>query len=163
MTWRKLNFQKFKEGRKERLNLGDLRSGCRTQQIRETDQWIWCPEDRHESMHHTGSACKRPGGIPGMTRGAPLRGGSESAQRQAVAQEQSWGPAHPDTKEQGSIQDLLCPTTTDFLPLLEDQITRASTTGHITMNITFLKRLLWLNTLGNTGCFYLFKHLKGRH
>ena len=52
MTWRKLNFQKFKEGRKERLNLGDLRSGCRTQQIRETDQWMWCPEDRHESMHH---------------------------------------------------------------------------------------------------------------
>lgn len=89
MTRRKLSFQKFKEGRKGRLSLGDLRSGCRKQQIRETGQWIWCPEDRHESMRHTGSACKRAGGIPGMTRGAPLRGGSESAQLEAAAQGQS--------------------------------------------------------------------------
>lgn len=96
-----------------------------------------------------------------MTREAPSEEDQSLHNCRQWLTDKAEGPAHPDTKEQGSIQDLLCPMTTDFLPLLEDQITQASTTGHITMNITFLKRLLWLNKLGNTGCFYLFKHLKG--
>lgn len=73
MTWRKLSFQKFKEGRKERLSLDTEGSGS----------------------------------VPHSYRLSPLK----------------------------------------------DQITQASTRGHNTVNITLLQRLLWLNKLGNTGCF----------
>lgn len=144
---RKLSFQKVKEGRKGRLSLGDLRSECRTQQIRETGQRSWCPEDRWP-VHHTGSACERAGGIPGMTREPSQRRGSESAQLRQRSHE-SWGTTHSDTKEQGSIQ-VFC-ATTDFLPSVR-RPDYSSTVGHITMNITFLKRS-WLNKLGNTECF----------
>lgn len=115
-----------------------------------------------------GSGAQRTGMSPSITQGLLARDLEEtlgwqeeplSEEDQSLQNCRQWfkdkaeGPAYFDAKDQGSIQDLLCLTPTDFLPLLKDQITQASTTGHNTINITFLQRLLWLNKLGNTGCF----------